>query len=92
MTLADWPAAELLPTHDCTVAVVEDATGEEVAEKIAVVDPAATTTVVGTPSEDELLARLTVVPPAGAGAFRVTVHVVVIPPVTEVGLTESDAT
>jgi hypothetical protein len=92
VTEADWPAAELLPTHDWTVAVVDEATGEEVAEKLAVDEPAATTTVACTLSDEELLERFTVVPPAGAGASRVTVPVVVIPPVTEVGLNESEAT
>jgi hypothetical protein len=57
-----------------------------VAEKVAVVAPAATVTDVGTWAAAVLLeVRETTAPPVGAGPLRVTVPVEGLPPTTEVG-------
>ncbi len=58
-------------------------TEETVAVKVAVVEPAATATVVGTVTAELLLARLTAKPPVAAAAFRVTVQLSVPAPVIE---------
>jgi hypothetical protein len=58
-------------------------TAETVAEKLAVVDPAATVTVAGTVTAELLLATLTVNPPLAAAAFSVTVQLSVPAPVIE---------
>jgi hypothetical protein len=55
------------------VAVVEAATAEVVAVKVAVVLPAATVTVAGTTTELELLLSETEIPPLGAAPVKVAV-------------------
>src|SRR4051794_32684288 len=56
---------------------------------VALVAPSGTVTVGGTVATvGLLLARITAVPPAGAGAATVTVPVEVVPPGTVVGLSE----
>src|SRR6185503_6537467 len=51
--------------------------------------PEATVTLAGTDAAVELSERLTRSPPAGAALVRVTVPVELLPPVTEVGLTDT---
>ena len=59
--------------------------------KVAVVALAATVTLAGTCAAAELLLdRVTTAPPAGAGPFRVTVPVEVLPPIVEVGLSVTE--
>ena len=60
--------------------------------KPALVPPAGTVTPEGTTAAGSLLESVTCAPPAGAGAFSVTVPVEGLPPVTLVGLTVSDET
>src|SRR2546426_5577191 len=60
--------------------------------KLALVPPAGTVTLEGTVAAGLLLESATCAPPAGAGAFSVTVPVEELPPVTLVGLTVSDET
>ena len=60
--------------------------------KLALVPPAGTVTLAGTTAAGSLLESVTCAPPAGAGAFSVTVPVEGLPPVTLVGLTVSDET
>jgi hypothetical protein len=54
-----------------------------VAEKPALVAPAATVTAAGTVTEEELLARFTVNPPLAAAAFSATLHASVPAPVID---------
>jgi hypothetical protein len=60
--------------------------------KLALVPPAGTVTLAGTTAAGSLLESVTCAPPAGAGAFSVTVPVEGLPPVTLVGLRASDET
>src|SRR3989442_14585133 len=60
--------------------------------KLALVPPGETVTLEGTVAAGLLLESVTCAPPAGAGAFSVTVPVEGLPPVTLVGLTASDET
>ena len=60
--------------------------------KVALVAPAGTVTLAGTTAAGSLLESVTCAPPAGAGAFSVTVPVEGLPPVTLVGLRASDET
>ena len=62
-------------------------TGDVVITNVAPVLPPGTVTLDGTLADDELSLSDTVAPPAGAGAFRVTVPVELLPPATLVGLT-----
>ena len=71
------------------VAVVDELTAVVVTVKVAVVLPAATVTLAGTVAEVLLLDKETEMPPVGAAAFRVTVPVEGLPPVTEVGLSDT---
>lgn len=57
---------------------------------VEVVFPAAIVTLDGTVADDRLLESETDNPPEGAGDEIVTVPVEVLPPVTEVGVKESD--
>jgi len=77
--------AELPPSVAVTVAAKVELTEDVEIVKVAVVDPAATVTVAGqtTPALPE--AKLTIVPPVGAGPSNVTVPVDCDPPTTEVG-------
>ena len=71
-------------------AVVDDVTVVVVIVKVAVVFPAATTTLGGAVADELSLHRPTQSPPDGAGAVRVTVPVEELPPATEVGLSDSE--
>ena len=69
------------------VTIASDATEFVVAVKVAVVAPASTVTDAGTWAAAVLLdVKLTAAPPAGAGAFKVTVPVDDTPPCTVAGL------
>jgi hypothetical protein len=68
------------PTFAESMAVCELVTDETVAEKLALLAPAATVTVAGTVTAELLLDRLTANPPLAATAFSVTVHVSVPAP------------
>jgi hypothetical protein len=67
------------------VTVLDAETVDVVAVKVAVVLPAATVTVAGTTTEEELLLSETGMPPLGAAPLSVTVPCELTPPVTEVG-------
>src|SRR2546422_6135650 len=58
--------------------------------KLALVPPGETVTLAGTTAAGLLLESVTCAPPAGAGAFSVTVPVEGLPPVTLVGLRASE--
>jgi len=58
--------------------------------KVADVAPAGTVTEAGTCASADELASDTTNPPAGAGPVRVTVPVEEVPPVTVVGLSDSE--
>lgn len=68
-------------------AVVTLLTPEVVMVNVPDVLPAATVVVVGTTAEVLLLLNDTTAPPAGAGLFRVSVPVELLPPTTLVGFT-----
>ena len=69
------------------VAAVEAVTEVVVAVKLALVAPAATVTLVGTPASAVLLLdSATTVPPVGAALVNVTLPCDVLPPVTLLGL------
>ena len=76
---------ELLPSVAVIVAVVIEETDVVVTVKLALVDPLATVTLLGTLALELLLLKLTTVPPEGAAELRVTVPVELLPPVTLVG-------
>ena len=60
--------------------------------KVALVSPAGTNTMEGTLAAPPLLERMTVAPPAGAGALNVTLPVEDCrPPITVAGLSVSEA-
>jgi hypothetical protein len=69
---------------------VEDVTALVVTLKVAVVLPATTVTEVGTVAEAVLLDNATDTPPEGAAPLKVTVPVDDVPPVTLVGLSETE--
>ena len=79
-----------VPRVAVSVAVIEVETAEVATEKLATVAPPATVTVAGTTALVVLELSLTVIPPAGATLPRVTVPVVEVPPITEVGATLSE--
>ena len=68
--------AEAVADTDCVVTV-----------NVALLAPAAMVTEAGTVAEVLLLDRVTLAPPVGAAAVRVTVPVAEVPPVTLAGLT-----
>jgi len=72
-----------LPALAVSVTVCAAVTAEMVAEKAALVAPAAMFTEAGTTTDELLLARLTVYPPLGAAAFSATVQASVPAPVIE---------
>ena len=72
------------------VAVAEEVTAFVVTVNVAVVLPAATATVAGTVADVLLLDSATEIPPVGAAALKVTVPVDELPPVTVVGLRDTD--
>lgn len=76
------------------VAVVEELTAVDVTVNVAVELPALTLTLAGTVADALLLDSAIAVPPAGAGALKVTVPVDGAPPVTLVGfnVTEDNVT
>jgi hypothetical protein len=74
------------------VAVVAVVTVVVVTVKFALVDPAATVTLLGTLAAELLLLKLTTVPPEGAAALIVTVPVELLPPVTLVGFKVNEET
>jgi hypothetical protein len=82
---ASWSEKVLvaLPAVAVIVAVCEEDTAATDAENAADVEPAAMTTEAGTVTELLLLAMLTAIPPAGAGAFRLTVQPSVAAPVMD---------
>ena len=49
-------------------------------------DPAGTVTLVGTEAPNVVHCNVTTIPPIGAGAVRLTVPLLVRPPVTDAGL------
>jgi hypothetical protein len=69
-------------------AIVCEATVVVFTVKLPVVWPAAMIMLAGTVADAEPLPRVTETPPAGAGALRVTVPVLLEPPVTVVGESE----
>lgn len=84
LTLLDTPAAAAVSTTVC--AVLTDVT---VARKIALVDPAAIKTDVGTITDLLLLVTVTIIPVLGAGELRVTVQESVPDPVIDPFVQES---
>jgi hypothetical protein len=72
------------------VAVAEEVTAVVVTVNVAVVLPAATVTVAGTVAEVLLLDKATEIPPVDEAALKVTVPVEELPPVTLVGLSDTD--
>ena len=79
------------PNDPVIITLVLPLTALVVIPKLALVLPLATTTVEGVWAAAVLLLdRVTVAPPVGAGPLRVTVPVDPDPPITVVGLTESD--
>src|SRR5258707_13235488 len=72
------------------VTAVDAATAVVVTVNVAVVLPASTVTLVGTVPAALFLDKATEMPPFGAALVKVTVPVEEVPPVTLVGLTETD--
>jgi hypothetical protein len=72
------------------VALTLVATATVVTVKVAVLEPDATVTLLGTVAEAELLLRATDFPPEGALVEMVTVPVEVVPPLTDVGESVTD--
>lgn len=74
-----------------TVTVVDEVTALVATVNVAVVFPAATTTLAGAVAYEALLVHSpTQIPFVGAGAVKVTVPVEELPPVTDTGLSVSE--
>ncbi len=69
------------PALAVSVAVCAELTGETVAVKLALVDPACTVTELGTVTAESLLERLTARPPLAAAEFNATVQLAIADPV-----------
>jgi hypothetical protein len=80
----------VVPLVAVTLTRVIVPTGLVEASKVADVEPADTTMDAGTETTAELDLRLTLRPPAGAAALRVTVPVVSVPPMILLGLKASE--
>ena len=78
------------PDAPVMTADVGDETPVVVTVKVRLVDPAATVTLGGTVTALELSDRATTVPPEGAAALSRTVPVEELPPVTVVGLRDTE--
>jgi hypothetical protein len=85
-------AACVTPKVALIAAVVVEATAVVFTANVAVVAPAATITLGGTVADALLLESVTAIPPTGAAEFRVTVAVVLLPPVTVVESRVTDKT
>src|SRR6267143_172197 len=83
------PVEELPPVTLARLTVSDETIGG-ITVSVARVGPVASVKLAGTPIAGLLLESVTCAPPAGAGAFSVTVPVEELPPVTLVGLTVSD--
>src|SRR5688572_28829886 len=81
---------ETLLSEPEMIAEVELATPRVVTEKPALVAPAPIRTLAGTVASALLLESVTTSPPLGAGLVSVTVPCELFPPVTVVGLSESE--
>jgi hypothetical protein len=81
---------ETLLSEPEMIAEVEVVTVRVVTEKLALVDPAPIRTLAGTVASALLLESATMSPPLGAGLVRWTVPCELFPPMTVVGLSESD--
>ena len=78
-------ATVLTPAYVALIdVIVEDVTEVVCTMKVAEVAPALTSTLAGTTALALELAKLTVTPPAGAGAVNRTVAVALLPPSTAV--------
>ena len=88
------PAARVVPLYEAEiVAEVGKRTIDVFTGKVALVAPAGTKTLEGTPATPLLLESMTCAPPAGAGALSVTVPVEDCrPPITVVGFSVSEET
>lgn len=84
-------AARLVPLYDpVSVTLVFAATALVVTPKLALLAPAATVTLAGTPATAGLLlARATTAPPEGAAALKLAVPVAEVGPTTLVGFTDT---
>lgn len=89
VSTADWTE---FPEEPVIVALVTAVTGDVDTVNVAVVAPAAITTLGGTLAETLLLDSVTRSPPAGAAPFRVIVPAEVPPPRTLAGLSATVAT
>jgi hypothetical protein len=79
-----------IPAVAVIVADVAALTAAVVTVNVAVDAPAATVTVAGTFASTLSLVNVTTIPPVGAGDPSVTVPVAFVPPLTAVGLTETE--
>ena len=88
------PAVRVVPLYEAEiVAEVGKRTIDVFTGKVALVAPAGTKTLEGTPATPLLLESMTCAPPAGAGALSVTVPVEDCrPPITLVGFSVSEET
>jgi len=88
------PAARVVPLYEAEiVAEVGKRTIDVFTGKVALVAPAGTKTLEGTPATPLLLESMTCAPPAGAGVLSVTVPVEDCrPPITVVGFSVSEET